>query len=77
MKLPGSDWRRRRQVPAGAIITSATLQVNCTNAGNAMRLYRLTQAGSKIEATWNAARDRRGRGASPAPTAPPRTPASP
>jgi hypothetical protein len=41
------------QVPAGAVITSATLQLNCTNAGLAMRLYRLTEDWVEDEATWN------------------------
>ena len=41
------------QVPAGAVINSATLQVNCTNPGIVMSLYRLTQAWVENEATWN------------------------
>ncbi len=32
------------QVPPGAMISSATLSLNCTNAGQAMRVYRLTQS---------------------------------
>ena len=40
-------------MPAGAVITSAVLQVNCTNPGNAMQLYRLTQDWVEDEATWN------------------------
>ncbi len=41
------------QVPSGAVINSATLQVNCTNAGAVMNLYRLTQAWIEDEATWS------------------------
>jgi len=41
------------QVPAGAIINSATLQVNCTNSGAIMSLYRLTESWVENEATWN------------------------
>ena len=41
------------QVPAGAVINFATLQVNCTNPGAVMNLYRLTEAWVENEATWN------------------------
>ncbi len=41
------------RVPAGATVTSAVLQVNCTNSGNAMLLYRLTQDWVEDQATWN------------------------
>jgi len=41
------------QVPAGAVIASATLQVNCTNQGAVMNLYRLTQSWVEDEVTWN------------------------
>ncbi len=41
------------RVPGGAIIMSATLQVTCTNAGDAMQLYRLTEDWSEDQATWN------------------------
>jgi len=43
------------QVPAGAIILSAQLRLNCTNAGNAMNLYRLTQDWTEAEVAWNTA----------------------
>jgi hypothetical protein len=41
------------QVPTGAVISSATLQVNCTNPGASMNLYRLTQDWVEDEAAWN------------------------
>ena len=41
------------QVPAGAFISSAVLQLDCTNFGNMMRVYRLTQSWNENEATWN------------------------
>ena len=53
LKFPSLVGALAGQVPAGAIITSATLQLNCTNAGQAMRLYRLTQSWIEDEATWN------------------------
>ena len=70
-----SDTYRRGtgQVPAGAIITSATLQLNCTNAGKAMRLYRLTQSWIEERSDMEPARDWRGVGLLRAPTARPRT----
>ena len=40
-------------MPAGASISSAVLQLNCTNFGNMMRIYRLTQSWNENEATWN------------------------
>jgi hypothetical protein len=40
-------------VPVGSSIVSATLEVNCTNTGNTMNLYRLTQEWVEGEATWN------------------------
>ena len=40
-------------MPAGAFISSAVLQLNCTNFGNMMRVYRLTQSWNENEATWN------------------------
>ena len=60
-----SDARRRRRAARcrpGAIITSATLQLNCTNAGNAMRLYRLTQRLDRGRGHLERARARRGVG---------------
>ena len=53
MKFPTSSARGPGQVPAGAIITSAVLQLKCTNPGSAMRLYRLTQDWVENQATWN------------------------
>jgi len=41
------------QVPAGAVITSATLGLHCTNRGDTMRIYRLTEDWVEDEATWN------------------------
>ena len=41
------------QVPPGAVIASATLRLNCTNAGNLMALYRLTEDWDEGQATWN------------------------
>lgn len=41
------------QVPAGATIVSASLQLNCTNAGNLMQMYRVTQSWAEDQATWN------------------------
>jgi hypothetical protein len=53
MKFPSLIGAGAGQVPAGASITSATLQVNCTNPGQLMRLYRLTESWNENEATWN------------------------
>jgi len=41
------------QVPPGSSIVSATLEVNCFNFGNIMRLYRLTKDWSEDTVTWN------------------------
>jgi len=41
------------QVPLGSNIISATLGVNCTNSGNMMKLYRLTENWNEDEVTWN------------------------
>jgi hypothetical protein len=41
------------QVPSGSTIISATLGVNCTNPGNMMKLYRLTENWNENEVTWN------------------------
>ena len=41
------------QVPLGSTIISATLGINCTNPGNMMNLYRLTQNWNEDEVTWN------------------------
>jgi hypothetical protein len=53
MKFPGLVGSGGGQVPAGATIAAATLTLNCTNPGNTMRLYRLTQSWIEGEATWN------------------------
>lgn len=54
MRFPTLIGSGSGRVPSGAIITSAVLQLNCTNAGHAMRLYRLTENWIENEATWNA-----------------------
>ncbi len=41
------------QIPAGATIASASLQLNCTNAGNLLQVYQLTQSWVEAQATWN------------------------
>ncbi|MHC4641080.1 MAG: DNRLRE domain-containing protein [Planctomycetota bacterium] len=41
------------QVPLGSTIVSATLGVNCTNPGNMMKMYRLTENWAEGEVTWN------------------------
>ena len=53
MKFPALVGPSSGQVAPGAIITSAFLRVNCTNSGNVMRLYRLTQDWVEDQATWN------------------------
>ena len=53
LKFPTLVGSGAGQVPAGAFISSAVLQVNCTNFGNMMRVYRLTQSWNENEATWN------------------------
>ncbi len=53
MKVPALIGGGSGQVPAGAIITSASLQVNCVNAGNTLRLFRLTESWVEDQATWN------------------------
>jgi VCBS repeat-containing protein len=53
MKFPSLIGAGVGQVPAGASITSATLQLNCTNAGLAMRVFRITESWNENEATWN------------------------
>ncbi len=53
MKFPSLIGAGAGQVPVGAAITSATLQVNCTNAGQTIRLYRVTESWNENEATWN------------------------
>lgn len=41
------------QVPLGSSIVSATLEVNCINVGNTMKLYRLIEDWSEGTVTWN------------------------
>ncbi len=41
------------QIPPGATILSATLQVNCTNTGNSVHLHRLLEAWLPTQVTWN------------------------
>ena len=53
LKFPSLIGSLSGQVPAGAIVTSAILQLNCTNAGQSMRIYRLTQNWVEDDATWN------------------------
>ena len=53
MKLPFLVGSANGQVPAGAVISSAFIQINCTNPGQAMSVYRLTQDWVEDEATWN------------------------
>lgn len=53
MKFPTLVGGGGGQVPAGSAISSAVLRLDCTNSGNLMRLYRLTQAWVEDEATWN------------------------
>lgn len=40
------------QIPPGAAIESATLEVTCTNSGNTLKIYRLTESWVEGEATW-------------------------
>ena len=53
MKFPTLVGDGAGQVPAGAVIVSATLQINCTNPGQSMAVYRLTEDWVENEATWN------------------------
>ncbi|MEQ1574127.1 MAG: Ig-like domain-containing protein [Vicinamibacterales bacterium] len=53
MKFPTLIGSGSGRVPPGAVITSAVLQLNCTNAGATMQLYRLTEDWVEGEATWN------------------------
>ncbi len=41
------------QVPPGSTITYATLEINCSNPGNVMKLYRLAEDWVEGEVTWN------------------------
>src|SRR6185503_16856485 len=53
LKIPALIGSGAGQVPAGATITSATLQVNCTSSGGTAAIYRLTEDWVEDEATWN------------------------
>jgi hypothetical protein len=53
MRFPTLIGSGVSQVPAGAVVTSAILRLNCTNSGQAMRLYRLTQDWIENEVSWN------------------------
>ena len=53
MRFPTLVGASAAQVPAGATIVSASLQLTCTNAGNLMRVYRVTQSWVEDQATWN------------------------
>lgn len=53
IKFPNIFGSGAGQVPSGAVITSATLKVNCTNAGNLTKLYRLIEDWVESQVTWN------------------------
>lgn len=53
MRFPTLVGDGAGQVPAGATIASASLQVSCTNAGHVMQVFQLTQTWSEGQATWN------------------------
>ncbi len=53
LKFPTLVGSGAGQLPAGALVASAVLQLSCTNSGNTMRIYRLTQSWNENEATWN------------------------
>jgi hypothetical protein len=53
LKFPGLVGSSPGQVPPGASITSAVLQLTCTDPGSAMQLHRLTQDWLEDQATWN------------------------
>jgi len=53
IKFPNIFGSGPSQVPSGAVITSATLKVNCTGTGNTLKLYRLTEDWVEGEVTWN------------------------
>ncbi len=41
------------QVPPEAVIESATLEINCTNVGTTLYIYRLNEGWDEDSATWN------------------------
>jgi hypothetical protein len=53
MRFPTLVGDGAGQIPAGATIASASLQLNCTDAGNLLRAYQLTQSWVEGQATWN------------------------
>jgi alkaline phosphatase len=53
IKFPNIFGSGGGQVPSGSIIASATLKISCTNTGNIMKLYRLTEDWIEGQVTWN------------------------
>ncbi|MCD6393212.1 MAG: DNRLRE domain-containing protein, partial [Planctomycetes bacterium] len=53
IKFPNLIGTGPGQVPPGTTIESATIQVNCTNLGAMMQVYRLTSDWSENTVTWN------------------------
>jgi len=53
IKFPNLIGSGAGQVPSNTIVVSATLQVNCTNLGAMMQVYRLTSDWSESTVTWN------------------------
>jgi len=53
IKFPNLIGAGPGQVPMNSPIDSATLQVNCTNPGAMMQVYRLTSDWSEASVTWN------------------------
>ena len=60
IKFPNVIGIGPEQVPSGAIVVSATLQVNCTNLGAMMQVYRLTSDWAEENVTWNSPWDNPG-----------------
>jgi hypothetical protein len=52
LKFPSLIGSGDDQVPPGADITEAVLQLYCPNAGDMVRMYRLTEEWTDREATW-------------------------
>lgn len=53
LKVPALIGAGAGQVPGGSTIQSATLRLNCSNAGALMRLYRLNESWVENQASWN------------------------
>jgi len=53
VKFPNLFGAGPGQAPLGATILSAQFQVNCTNVGNTVNVYRLLEDWVESEATWN------------------------